>query len=143
MTDRINMGARLSERSPCAMVLPPGNNCFARSWSTWIHCSSQVASANLSMRSWVISIQSLVPTSVPTADLISSKPLNTRMYASSGSTSDLHFRDFVRDSEFGCRYRDHLCDADARRGFHQRNLTTLKAHHRHVGDDQIDRPSRR
>jgi hypothetical protein len=27
------------------MVLPPGSSFFARSWSTWIHCSSQVASA--------------------------------------------------------------------------------------------------
>src|SRR5580692_2766563 len=143
MTDRMNMGARLSERSPCAMVLPPGSECFARSWSTWIHCSSQVASANLLMRSWVTSIQSLTPTSVPTADLISSNPLNTRMYASSGSASDLHFRDFVRDSELGRRHRDHLRDADARRGFHQRKLAALKAHHCHVGDDQIDPPRRR
>src|SRR5258707_9632747 len=35
--------SRLSDRSPWAMVMPPGSSFFARSWSTWIHCSSQVA----------------------------------------------------------------------------------------------------
>src|ERR1700751_193601 len=140
----MNMGARLRESSPWAIVLPPGSSCFARSSSTWIHCSSQVASANLVMRSCVISIQSLAPTSVPIAALISSKPLNIRMVICSGSrvASDLHFRNLVRYRQLGLRHRKHFRDADAGRGFDQRDLAADKADDRHVGDDKIDWPLR-
>src|SRR5579871_1588199 len=113
----MNIGARLSESSPWAIVLPPGNSDFARSWSTWIHCSSQVAAANLSMRSWVISNHSLTPTSVPTADLISSNPLNIRISDCSEAVSDLHLRNVIRNREFGFGHRHHFRNAHARRGF--------------------------
>src|SRR6476646_2622766 len=109
-------GARASDNSPWAMVVPPGSSCLARSWSTWIHCSSQVASANRLIRSCETSIQSLTPISVPTADLISLKSLNIRMPC---TWSDLHFRDGVGNDEFGFRYRHDLGDTNTRRGFQQ------------------------
>src|SRR5260221_5755091 len=144
MTERMNVGARLSESSPWAMVLPPGSSCLARSWSTWIHCSSQVASANLLMRSWVISIHSLAPTSVPAAALISSNPLNIRMVTYSGwlsrRVSDFHFRNLVRNGELGFRDSHHLRDADARRRLQQRDSAGVAADYRHLRHDQIHRP---
>src|SRR5712671_5027611 len=94
-------GASASDNSPWAMVVPPGNSFFARSWSTWIHCSSQVASANWLIRSCETSIQSLAPISVPTADLNSLKSLNIRTFV---TWSDLHFRDYVGDHELGFRH---------------------------------------
>src|SRR5258705_10294717 len=84
----MNIGVRLNDSRPCAMVLPPGISASARSWSTWIHCSSQVASANLLMRSCVTSIQSLTPTTVPTAAFSSSNPLKIRMALSFKSQPD-------------------------------------------------------
>src|SRR5216683_5702034 len=109
-------GASASDNSPWAMVVPPGNSFFARSWSTWIHCSSQVASAKRLIRSCETSIQSLAPISVPTADLISLKSLNIRMCV---TWSDLHFGDGVGNDEIRFRYGHNLGDADARRGFQQ------------------------
>src|SRR5712671_4621455 len=94
-------GASASDSSPWAMVVPPGNSFFARSWSTWIHCSSQVASANWLILSCETSIQSLAPISVPRADLISSKSLNIRIFV---TWSDLHFGDGVGDHELGFRH---------------------------------------
>src|SRR3977135_2339318 len=98
-------GASASDKSPWAIVVPPGNSFFARSWSTWIHCSSQVASAKRLIRSCETSIQSLAPISGPTAELISLKSLNIRM---SVTCSDLHFQDLVGNDEFGFRDRHHL-----------------------------------
>src|SRR5260370_42169435 len=109
----MNRGASAIDNSPWAMVVPPGSSFVARSWSTWIHCSSQVASAKRLMRSWVTSIQSLAPISVPTADLIWFKSLNIRM---SVTCSDLHFRDLVGKEEFGFPDTNHLAYTDARRG---------------------------
>src|SRR4051812_49519507 len=106
-------GASASDNNPWAMVAPPGNSFFARAWSTWIHCSSQVASANWLIRCCVTSIQSLAPISVPTADLISVKSLKIRMFLA----SKFHFRDPVGNGEFGFRDRHDLADTDARRGF--------------------------
>src|SRR5882724_12222493 len=133
-------GASASDSSPWAMVVPPGNSFFARSWSTWIHCSSQVASAKRLMRSWVTSIQSLAPISVPTADLISLKSLNIRMLI---TCSELHFRDDVGNDEFGVRNRHHFADADARCGFQQGRLAVGEGDDRHVGHDQIHGSRRR
>src|SRR3954451_7494455 len=132
-------GASARDNSPWAMVVPPGISFRARSWSTWIHCSSQVASANLLIRSCVTSIQSLAPISVPTADLISLKSPNIRM---SITWSDDHFRDMVWNDEVGVRHRHDFADRDARRGLKQRRLAAGKADHRHVGDDQAHGPHR-
>src|SRR5258708_38052650 len=104
-------GASASDNSPCAMVVPPGNSFFARSWSTWIHCSSQVASANWLIRSCETSIQSLAPISVPRADLISLKSLNIRMLV---TWSDIHFGDGVGIDELAVRYCHNIADADMR-----------------------------
>src|SRR5437899_1053266 len=106
--------------SPWAMVVPPGNSLFARSWSTWIHCSSQDASANWLIRSCETSIQSLAPISMPMADLTSLKSLNIRMFV---TWSDLHFGDGVGNNELGVRYGHDLGDADVRCGFQQRRFT--------------------
>src|SRR3981081_4308345 len=126
MTERMNVGARLSESSPWAMVLPPGSSCLARSWLT--------------------SIQSLTPTSVPTAALISSNPLNIRMVTYSGwlshRASDFHLRNFVRNGELGFLDSHHLRDAAAGRRLQQRDSASVEADHRHVGHDQIHRPLR-
>src|SRR5436190_5083102 len=105
----MNIGVRLSDNRPCAMVLPPGISALARSWLTWIHCSSQVASANLLMRSCVTSIQSLTPTSVPTAAFSSSNPLNIRIVLGL-VFSELHFRNLVRNGELGLCHRQDLGD---------------------------------
>jgi hypothetical protein len=43
----MNIGIRESVSSPCAIVVLPGNSRAARASSTWIHCSSPVASANV------------------------------------------------------------------------------------------------
>ena len=48
------LGYSESTRYPCAMVAPNGDSTRARSGSTWIHWWSPVASANRSIRSWVI-----------------------------------------------------------------------------------------
>ena len=48
------------------MVLPPGISFLARSTSTWIHWWSPVASANLSIISWVTVSHSDGPSSLPT-----------------------------------------------------------------------------
>src|SRR5919112_2954231 len=53
-----------STKNPCAMVLPNGP-AFARSSSTWIHCSSPVSVANVEIWSWVTVIHRLVPMSRP------------------------------------------------------------------------------
>src|SRR5580765_3744949 len=47
------------------MVFPPGSSRFARSTSTWIHWWSPVASANLSIISWVTVSHSDGPSSLP------------------------------------------------------------------------------
>src|SRR3954466_7746953 len=135
----MNIGVRLNDNRPCAMVLPPGISAFARSWSTWIHCSSQVASANWLIRSCVTSIQSLTPISVPTADLMSVKSSNTRMAA---TLSELHFRNVVGNEEAGLCHRHNLADADTRRGFKQCGPAAGKADYRHVGHDKVDLPRR-
>src|SRR5436190_20457681 len=111
----MNIGVRLSDNRPCAMVLPPGISALARSWSTWIHCSSQVASANLLMRSCVTSIQSLMPTSAPTAAFSSANPLNSRMVPRL-LFSKLHSRNLVRHGELPLGHRQHLGDGHAGRG---------------------------
>src|ERR1700754_4467890 len=123
------------------MVLPPGISVMARSWSTWIHCSSQVASANLLMRFCVTSIQSLTPASVPTAAFSSSNPLNTRM-ATRLVFLKLHFRNLVRNGELGLGHCQHLGDGDAGRRLLQRRLAAGKGYHRHIGHDEVDRPRR-
>src|SRR4051812_2341718 len=133
-------GASASDNNPWAMVAPPGNSFFARSWSTWIHCSSQVASANWSIRSCETSIQSLAPISVPTADLISLKSLNIRMFV---TWSDLHFGHVVGNDELGVRYGHDLGDADIRRGFQQGRLAVGKSDDSHIRHDQAHRPCRR
>src|SRR4051795_12052743 len=51
--------------NPCAIGPPKGLCALARSTSTWIHWWSPVASAKRLTLSWVISNQSLVPSSVP------------------------------------------------------------------------------
>src|SRR5712671_3305905 len=130
-------GASASDNSPWAMVVPPGNSFFARSGSTWIHCSSHVASANWLILSCETSIQSLVPISVPRADLISLKSLNIRTFATS---SDIHFRDDVGDQEFGFGYRQNFGDADAWRGFQQGRLPVRKSNDSHIRHDQTHRP---
>src|SRR4051812_41229572 len=48
-------------------MVPPNGPALARSSSTWIHWWSSVASANRFTRAWSTSIQSLVPSSSPTA----------------------------------------------------------------------------
>src|SRR5260370_35394572 len=113
-------GASASDNSPWAMVVPPGNSFFARSWSTWIHCSSHVASANWLIRSCETSIQSLAPISVPRADLISLKSLNIRMLV---TWSDLHFGDGVGNDELGIRYGHNFGEAGIRRGFQHSRVT--------------------
>src|SRR5438309_6260369 len=127
-------GASASDNSPWAMVVPPGSSFLARSWSTWIHCSSQVASANWLMRSCVTSTQSLTPISVPTADLISLKPLNIRMFV---TWSDLHFPDGVGNDELCFRDRHDLADADTRCSFQQGRSTLGESDDSHVRHDQI------
>src|SRR4051812_23965057 len=124
----MNSGASASDSRPWAMVVPPGSSLRARSWSTWIHCSSQVASANWLMRCCVTSTQSLAPISVPTADLISLKSLNIRM----PMASELHFRDVVGDEEFGVGDGDDLADADAGRGFHEGRAPVGEGENGHV-----------
>src|SRR5437868_15244317 len=116
----MNSGASASDNSPWAMVVPPGNSFFARSWSTWIHCSSHVASANWLIRSCETSIQSLAPISVPRADLISLKSPNIRMFV---TWSDLHFGDGIGNDELGVRYGHDFCDADFRRVLYTRCFT--------------------
>src|SRR5215475_889837 len=118
------------------MVVPPGSSFLARAWSTWIHCSSQVASAKRLMRSCVISTHSLTPISVPTEDLISLKSLKTRMFVTS---SDPHFRDRVENDKLGFRDRQNLGDADAGGSFQQGRPAVDKADHRHVGHHETDR----
>jgi hypothetical protein len=49
MIMRMNIGISESVSNPCAIVLLPGSSRAARSSSTWIHCSSPVASANVLM----------------------------------------------------------------------------------------------
>src|ERR671921_122183 len=53
-----------STKNPCAMVVPYGP-AFARSSSTWIHCSSPVSVANVEICSWVTVIHRLWPMSLP------------------------------------------------------------------------------
>src|SRR5439155_9977690 len=133
-------GASASDNNPWAMVVPPGNSFFARSWSTWIHCSSHVASANWLIRSCEISIQSLTPISEPTADLVSLKSLNIRMFV---AWSDLHFGDGVGNDEFGFRYGHDLRDADTRCRFQQGRSTLGETDHSHISHDQTHRSCRR
>src|SRR6266481_3821758 len=133
MTDRMKSGASASDNSPCAMVVPPGSSSFARFWSTWIHCSSHVASANWLIRSCETSIQSLAPISVPRADLISLKSLNIRMLV---TWSDLHFGDGVGNDELGIRYGHNFGDADIRRGFQQSRFTIGESDDSHIRHDQ-------
>src|SRR5579883_2002818 len=125
------------------MVLPPGISRAARSGSTWIHCSSPVASANLLIRSWVISSHSLTPTSVPTADLSSFKSENTRMRRLRLSLrSELHFWNVVRDIQLGLGVGPDVGNADARRALQKRRTTVCKPDHCKVGNHKIDRPRR-
>src|SRR6476646_11294398 len=132
-------GARASDNSPWAMVVPPGNSFLARSWSTWIHCSSQVASAKRLMRSCVTSSQSLTPISVPIADLNSLKSLNIRIVS---PRSDLHFRNHVGNDELGFRDRHDLGDADTGRGLQQGRLAVGEGDDPNLGHDQVHRPGR-
>src|SRR5437588_2178384 len=127
------------------MVLPPGSSFVARSWSMWIHCSSQLASAKRLIRSWVISTQSLTPISVPIAAFNSLKSLKMRMsepLERQVVRSDLHFRNVGRNEDIRLRYRQDLRDGDARGGFLQRYPSAGKTDHGHIRDDQIDRPGR-
>jgi len=71
-----------STRYPWAMVRPNGPSA-ARAGSTCIHWWSPVASAKVSIRSWVISSQRLWPRCEPTAARSSSAERNSGM--SSGS----------------------------------------------------------
>src|SRR4029078_6290204 len=119
------------------MVVPPGSSFFARSWSTWIHCSSQVASANWLIRSCETSIQSLTPISVPTADLISLKSLKIRMMV---AWSDFHFRDRVGDGELRFCHGHDFGDADTRRRFQQDRLAVGEHDDSHVSHDHAHRP---
>src|SRR4051794_39687023 len=130
-------GASASDNSPWAMVVPPGNSFFARAWSIWIHCSSQVASANWLIRSCETSTQWLVPISVPRADLMSLKSLNIRMCI---TLSDRHFRDDVGDQEFGVSYGHNFGDADPRRGFQQGRSSIGKSDNGHIRDDEAHHP---
>src|ERR1700688_2784353 len=116
------------------MVTPPGSSFFARSWSTWIHCSSQVACANRLMRSWVTSIHSLAPTSVPTAALNSLKSLKMRIAGPRTYFvgSDFHFRNVGWNEQIRLRYRHHLGNGDTRRCLPKRYPSTGKADYRHV-----------
>ena len=59
-------------------MVPPNGPASARSSSTWIHWWSSVASANRLTRSWVISSQSVVPISVPTAASSSARSVKVR-----------------------------------------------------------------
>src|SRR5437762_13155944 len=140
----MNIGARLSDKSPWAMVMPPGSSFFARSWSTWIHCSSQVACAKRLMRSWVTSIHSLAPTSLPTAALNSLKSLKMRMSdpRTGRCGSDLHFRNLGWNEQIRFRHGHYLGHGDARRGLLQCYPSAGKADDRHIGDHQVDRPGR-
>src|ERR1044072_8501757 len=72
------MGISDSVRYPWAIVAPNGP-AFAFSASTWIHWWSPVASANVSIRSWVISSQSPVPRCSPLAAGSSSRFAKVRM----------------------------------------------------------------
>src|SRR5262249_40616378 len=54
-----------SVRKPCAIVVFVGDSTAARAESTWIHWRSSVASANLSIGSSEMVIQSLTPISRP------------------------------------------------------------------------------
>src|SRR5271157_2734799 len=139
---RMNIGIRDSESRPCAMVLPPGISRAARSGSTWIHCSSPVASANLSMRSWLISSQSLTPTSAPTADLISLKSEKPRIPRLRPCLlhSNFHFRNSVRNIEFGLGIGPDVGKAYAGRALQKGCAAIQKADHRQVGNHEIDRP---
>src|SRR3954469_21454723 len=96
------------------------------------------------MRSWVTSIQSLTPTSVPTADLISSKPSNTRIWLTwlVVGSSEHHGRNAIGNDEFGVRHRHDLGDAGARCDLQQGRLAARKTDHSHLGHDKVDRPGR-
>src|SRR3954451_3433207 len=115
------------------MVLPPGISFFARSWSIWIHCSSQVASAKVLIRSWVISIHSLAPISVPTAALKSLKSLKMRM-------SDFHLGNAGWNEDFRLGRSQHFGDTDAGLGFLQRHPAIGERDNCHVRHNQIDGP---
>src|SRR4051794_29292219 len=73
-------------------MVPPNGVSFARSSSTWIHWKSSVASANALTPSWVISCQSLTPSSSPTLAFSSSVPVMVSMggslWAPRGSVPD-------------------------------------------------------
>src|SRR5690349_13848953 len=60
-------------------MVPPNGPDAARSTSTWIHWWSPVASANRSTRSWLISSQSLVPSSSPVRPARASRSSRTRI----------------------------------------------------------------
>src|SRR4051812_42654023 len=60
-------------------MVPPNGPSAALSTSTWIHWWSPVASANASTRSWVISSQSVLPRSSPTASASWSVEVKVRM----------------------------------------------------------------
>src|SRR6476620_9899295 len=140
MISRMSVGISESESSPCAIVFPPGDSRAARSTSMWIHCSSPVASANLLIRSWVISIQSLTPTSVPTAALSSSNPLNIRMTSIHVRVLEFHFWDLVWNGEIGLGHRQNLGNRHARRRLQQGRLAAGKNDDRKFSHDEVDRP---
>src|SRR5829696_2959538 len=96
------------------------------------------------MRSWVTSIHSLAPISEPTAALNSLKSLKMCMSDphTAFSGSDLHLGNVGWNEQVRFRNRQDLGDSDARRGLLQRYPPARKADHRHVGDDQVDRPGR-
>ena len=94
---------------------------------------AQVASANLLMRSCVTSIQSLTPTSVPTAAL-------SRMVSIHVRVLEFHLWDLVRNGEIGLSYRQNLGNGHARRGLLQGRLAAGKNDDRKFGHDEVDRP---
>src|SRR6478609_8662548 len=78
-------------------MVPPNGPAAARSTSTWIHWWSPVASANLFTRSWSISSQSLVPSSLPAAASSSSKLSRMRIRRLLGGVGRVCRSDRIRD----------------------------------------------
>src|SRR3954454_14310243 len=77
-------GSSESVRYPWPIVVPNGP-CAARSGSTWIHCSSPVASAKALIFSCGISIQLEGPNSVPGVRSAIAPPYDTRRPRVAGS----------------------------------------------------------
>src|SRR4051812_46701693 len=116
ITDRMNIGARLSDSSLRAIVMPPGSSCFRR---LLVDMDPLLVAGRLRKQvdAFLSDIDPFAGTNLGADGFLDFTEVAEAVHVPRPVSSDLHFRNISRDGQVRLRYCHYLGNSDARGGF--------------------------